>query len=122
MLRDYRGGWARARSVRSRWFVAHVHGVSMQPTLDDGDILLVDRRAGVRPGCVAVLDLPDGTTAVKRVTHAAGDAWWVERDNPRAGVDSWALGAIDASQVHGVVRARLWPWPRPVASRAAGTG
>lgn len=114
MRRDYRGAWAFARSARSRWFVAHVHGMSMQPTLDDADLLLVDRDATVRPGLLVVLELPDGTTAVKRLTHAEPDGWWVERDNPRAGVDSWSVGAIAADRVHGVVRARLWPRPRPM--------
>jgi SOS-response transcriptional repressor LexA len=86
----------------------------MSPTLDDGDLLLVDRCATVRPGRVVVLGLPDGTTAVKRVTHAEPDGWWVERDNPRAGVDSWVVGAIASTDVHGVVRARLWPRPRRI--------
>jgi len=112
MLGDYRGAWARARSVRSRWFVAHVLGPSMSPTLEDADLLLVDRDARVLPGRVVVVDLPDGTTAVKRVTHAEPGGWWVERDNPERGVDSWLVGAIPAGDVHGVVRARLWPRPR----------
>lgn len=117
MWRDYRGACARARFARTRWFVAHVHGVSMQPTLDDADLLLVDRGSSVRPGHVVVLDLPDGTRAVKRVTRADGDGWWVERDNPRTGVDSWTVGAIGAERVQGVVLARLWPRPRRLVGR-----
>lgn len=84
----------------------------MRPTLVPGDLLLVDRHARVRPGLLVVLDLPDGTTAVKRVTNAHDDGWWVERDNPRAGVDSWLVGAIAPGELRGVVRARLWPRPR----------
>lgn len=84
----------------------------MAPTLSPADLLLVDRWSVVRPGCLAVLDLPDGTTAVKRVVHAEPHGWWVERDNPRSGVDSWSVGAIPAHAVRGVVVARLLPHPR----------
>lgn len=83
----------------------------MLPTLRDGDLLLVDRAAVVARGRLVVATLPDGTTAVKRVTawQERPPGWWVERDNPRDGVDSWTLGAIDAAAVTGVVRVRLWP-------------
>lgn len=87
----------------------------MEPTLSDRDLLLVDRQARVRPGRLVVVTLPDGTPAVKRAAfwHAEDPVgWWVERDNPRAGVDSWTTGAIAPSAVLGVVRARLWPRPR----------
>lgn len=84
----------------------------MTPTLLPADLLLVDRMRELGPGCLAVLDLPDGTTAVKRVVHAESDGWWVERDNPRSGVDSWAVGAVPDAAVHGVVVGRLWPRPR----------
>ncbi len=87
----------------------------MEPTLRDGDLLLVDQQARVNPGRLVVVTLPDGTVAVKRVVfwftpEPAG--WWVERDNPREGVDSWTAGAIAPRAVLGVVRARLWPRPR----------
>jgi hypothetical protein len=87
----------------------------MEPTLRERDLLLVDRQAHVQPGLLVVITLPDGTPAVKRVAfwHAEEPAgWWVERDNPRAGVDSWAMGAIAPGAMLGVVRARLWPRPR----------
>jgi hypothetical protein len=110
MVRAYRDRLRLARS-KGRWLVAYVHGDSMLPTLRDGDALLVDRRCAVQPGCLAVLDLPDGTTAVKRVAHRDRRGWWVERDNPRVGVDSWSVGAVADRDVHGVVRVRLWPRP-----------
>lgn len=86
----------------------------MEPTYVDGDRLLV--LYGVRPriGRAHVIRLPDGPDgprpiAVKRITRAVGDAWWVERDNPTEGVDSWRVGEIPTPDVLGVVLLR---WPR----------
>lgn len=77
----------------------------MEPTYLDGDVLLAGY--GLRPkvGHPHVLRLPDGPDgprplAVKRVARRDADApdgtptWWVERDNPRTGVDSWLVGAL----------------------------
>jgi nickel-type superoxide dismutase maturation protease len=95
--------------------LALVHGRSMLPTLRDGDLVLLDRAARVRPGAVVVAVLPDGTVAVKRVAHREVDGWWLERDNPAEGVDSWQVGAVADGDVVGVVRARLWPRPGRLA-------
>jgi SOS-response transcriptional repressor LexA len=90
-----------------------VRGRSMRPTLRDGDRLLVRRGARVRVGALVVVRLPGGRPeAVKRVVHRQDAAWWVERDNPAEGVDSWLVGAIPDRDVLGVVRARVWPRPR----------
>lgn len=92
--------------------LAVVRGRSMEPTYVDGDRLLV--AYGVRPrvGRAHVIRLPDGPDgprpiAVKRITRADGDGWWVERDNPREGVDSWLVGAIPTESVLGVVLLRV---------------
>ena len=94
------------------WGVAVVRGRSMQPTLYDGDRLLVQHGATPRLGDVAVVRLPSGVVAVKRVTARDRDGWWVERDNPEEGVDSWSVGAIADQDVVAVARARLWPLRR----------
>jgi phage repressor protein C with HTH and peptisase S24 domain len=95
-----------------RWGVAVVRGRSMEPTLRDGDRLLVRHGAAPRVGALAVVRLPDRPPAVKRVTRRERDGWWVERDNPREGVDSWSVGAIPDSDVLAVVVRRVWPWRR----------
>jgi hypothetical protein len=84
----------------------------MQPTLHDGDRLLVLHGGRVRPGRMSVVRLPDGVVAVKRVARRDGDGWWVERDNPREGVDSWSVGAIPDGDVVARVLLRLWPLRR----------
>jgi signal peptidase I len=96
-----------------RWGVAVVRGRSMQPTLYDGDRLIVQYGAQPRPGQLVVVRLPARGVAVKRATMRQpvdeSSGWWVERDNPAEGVDSWQVGAIPDSDVVAVVRARLWP-------------
>jgi len=92
----------------------------MEPTLHEGDRLLVLYGARPRAGRLALVCLPDdesGTArplAVKRITGPdpdGSDGWWVERDNPREGLDSWAVGAIPAHGIRARVLLRL-PAPR----------
>jgi SOS-response transcriptional repressor LexA len=100
-----------------RWAVVVVRGRSMLPTLRDGDLLIV--RGGPRVACrtragrLAVVRLPgDRPLSVKRLGLRDGAGWWVERDNPAEGVDSWQLGVpVPDADVLGVVAARLWPPP-----------
>lgn len=96
--------------------MVRVRGVSMRPTLSDGDLVLVARRGrAARPsvGRIGLVRLPGGRpVAVKRLTLTRDGEWWVERDNRDSGVDSWLVGAIAEDDVLGVVRARIWPRPR----------
>ena len=100
-----------------RFGLAVVRGVSMEPTLRAGDRLLVRYAARPRPGRLAVLRLPpelDGSArpvAVKRLSREEESAWWVDRDNPAYGVDSWQVGTIPAADVLALVVARVWPRP-----------
>ena len=100
------------RGPLAMWGVAVVHGRSMEPTLYDGDRLVVRHGATPRPGDVVVVRLPQRGLAVKRATMRQPNGWWVERDNPAEGVDSWLVGAVPEHDVVAVVRGRLWPWRR----------
>ncbi|HEU0287398.1 MAG TPA: S24/S26 family peptidase [Nocardioidaceae bacterium] len=91
------------------WGFAVVRGRSMQPTLWDGDRLLVRYGASPRIGDLAVVRLPDGVVAVKRVARREPGGWWVERDNPAEGVDSWSVGAIPEADIVARVIRRVWP-------------
>ncbi len=95
--------------------LARVRGRSMQPTLAEGDLLLVRRRQVPVPGEVVALRLREGIPVVKRVLRQDQAGWWVERDNPREGVDSWSVGAVPDTDLIGVVRVRLWPRPGRVS-------
>jgi hypothetical protein len=90
-----------------------VRGRSMQPTLRDGDRLLVRWGAAPVAGRVAVVRLPGGRPlSVKRLAFPRDGGWWVERDNPDEGTDSWLVGAIPAHDVLGVVWLRYRPLRR----------
>jgi phage repressor protein C with HTH and peptisase S24 domain len=97
----------------TRYGFAIVRGRSMQPTLSDGDRLLVRYGRAPRPGEVVVVRLPDREgVSIKRALRRADEGWWVERDNPREGVDSWLVGAIPGDDVLAVAVGRVWPRPR----------
>ena len=92
-----------------------VRGRSMEPALHEGDRLLVLYGARPRRGKLAIVRLPNDAAgaprplAVKRISgrDPAGDGWWIERDNPKEGLDSWAVGAIPASGIRARVLLRL---------------
>ncbi len=93
------------------WGLAIVRGRSMLPTLREGDRLLVRYPGAPRPGRLALVRLPQRPLAVKRLTHREPGGWWVERDNPAEGVDSWQVGAVPDWDVVAVVVCRVWPRP-----------
>jgi len=96
-----------------------VRGRSMEPTFVEGDRLLLLHGARPRVGRPAVVRLPDGVVAVKRVVRREPGGWWVERDNPRDGTDSWTVGAIPDDAVLAVVVGRVWPLRRRRAARSS---
>ena len=99
------GGWP--------YGLVRVAGRSMEPTLADGDRLLVHWKAEPQPGKLAVVRLPGGRPlAVKRLLRREPEGWWVERDNPAEGVDSWSTGAVPDPDVVGIVVRRVWPLRR----------
>jgi nickel-type superoxide dismutase maturation protease len=100
------------RERLATWGLVVVRGRSMQPTLYDGDRLLVRHGAVPRSGDLVVVRLPDGVLAVKRATFRRDGGWWVERDNPAEGVDSWQAGPVPPADVLGTVLLRVWPLRR----------
>ena len=85
----------------------------MEPTLRDGDLVLVRVDGRVEPGALVVVRLQGRSgLAVKRVVRRDAEGWWVERDNPREGVDSWLVGAVPPGDVVACVSGRLWPLRR----------
>ncbi len=87
----------------------------MAPTVRDGDRLLVRHGAAPRPGRLAVVRFSDGVVAVKRLDHVAVDGWWVSRDNPVEGRDSWVAGPVAEHDVLALVLGRVWPRPTMLA-------
>jgi signal peptidase I len=107
-----------------RFGLARVHGRSMLPTLSERDRLLVRYDAVPRPGDLVLVRLPADSAgaarplAVKRVVRRETGGWWVERDNPAEGVDSWLVGTVADHDVVATVVARVWP-PRRIRLRLA---
>ena len=94
-----------------------VRGRSMEPTLYDGDHLVVVYGGRPRVGRLAVVRLPGAPLSVKRLAfHDDVTGWWVERDNPAEGVDSWQAGAVPDADVLAVVLFRSWPLRRRIGS------
>jgi signal peptidase I len=92
----------------------------MQPTLRDGDRVLVDLwtygRRAPRRGEVALVDVGDGRALVKRVASEAirGEAFGetafvVLGDNAAESDDSRRFGPIPRERFRGRVVARYWP-------------
>lgn len=94
----------------------------MEPTLHDGDRLLVRwGRRPARPGAVAVVRLPDRPLAIKRLAFREPGGWWVERDNPAVGADSWQLGPVPDGDLVAVALVRLAPRPGRIAPAPSGS-
>jgi Peptidase S24-like len=103
--------------------MARVHGGSMLPTLRPGDRLLVRYDGRPRAGSLVLVRFPGRPLAVKRLLRREpGGGWWVERDNPAEGVDSWSLGAVADPDLVAVVVCRLWPRPGRFRRAARGSG
>jgi SOS-response transcriptional repressor LexA len=103
--------------------LVRVRGRSMVPTLADGDVVLVRRGRGrARAGRIAVVRLSaDRPLSVKRLGVRDAGGWWVERDNPAEGVDSWQLGRpVPDADIVGVALLRVWPPPFRLPAAAGG--
>lgn len=97
--------------------MAVVRGRSMQPTLREGDRLLVRYDAVPGVGGLVLARFADGTLAVKRAVERRAlrtgvPGWWLLSDNPDEGVDSRHRGPVAEADVRAVVLARVWPSPR----------
>jgi nickel-type superoxide dismutase maturation protease len=111
------GWWLLGRRVRYR-----VTGRSMEPTLADGDQVLVDLASGPAVGDLVVAAHPDGSgrSVVKRVQELlGGGAVVLASDNPAEGTDSRRWGPVRPSSVQGRVTVILG---RPFAGNAATGG
>lgn len=98
---------------------ASVRGSSMQPLLEPGDRLLIDRwtyrQRPPLPGEVLLVLARDGRPVVKRLRRApdgSAEGLWVEGDNSLDSEDSRRFGALPASSVRGRVVFRYWPLSR----------
>lgn len=97
--------WGVGRRRRFR-----VVGISMEPTLKEGDHLFVSRAtpgggSPLQEGNVVVVRHPrdPSQVLVKRVERLGHQGLWLRGDNP-VGTDSRQFGPVELTQVLGVVR------------------
>lgn len=78
----FRRDWYERHGYRpDRMIAMRVHGASMEPTLYDGDLIVVNMDSTTPKDGVAFLVLYEGEPVVKRLMRDAG-AWWLASDNP----------------------------------------
>jgi hypothetical protein len=91
-------GGGRSRTLLP-WQLVRVSGVSMVPTLQDGDRVVVRHGAAVKPGDVVLARfraLPQ-LLVLKRVGRPEAGGWWLLSDNEFAGGDSRSHGVADVA-------------------------
>src|SRR5687768_9190438 len=85
-------------------------GKSMNPTLSDGEVVLVDRQADIEVGDIVVAKLPveQNGEVVKRVSRVSERGhYFLIGDNPDDSEDSRHYGAVTREYIKGKVVARL---------------
>lgn len=93
----------------------------MEPTLHDGEFVLVDEDRPPRPGELVLARHPERRllTVVKRVASIGPDGFVLASDNPDGGTDSRQWGPLDPGLVVGTVVLVL---DRPLASLGVDAG
>ena len=91
-----------------KWEAIRVSGISMLPTLKNGDFVLIDKRAKLRLGDIVVLTPPDSTyLVVKRITKIQTEVnhtlYWVVGDNRNHSHDSRDYGWVEGVKIEGRV-------------------
>ena len=85
-------------------------GTSMNPTLKDGEVVLVDREASIQVGDIVVAKQPieQNSEVVKRVTRITDRGhYFLMGDNPDDSEDSRHYGAVTRDYIKGKVVARM---------------
>lgn len=80
----FKRDWLKRLSLKEEsCCVIYAEGSSMEPTIADGDVLLIDRASTEpRSGKVYAIQRPDGSISVKRLVQTFAGGWVVRSDNP----------------------------------------
>lgn len=86
-------------------------GLSMEPTVVNGDWWLVRRSSRLRPGAVVLLRHPlrPELPVVKRLVERRAEGWWVLGDNPDHSEDSRQFGTVPEELIVGRLILRYRP-------------
>lgn len=93
---------------KKKWEIIKVSGESMSPTLQDGDLVLIDKTSPVRLGDIIVLNHPiSDYLIIKRITgikkHGNETVYYVMGDNRSNSIDSRNFGYIKEEHIEGRV-------------------
>ncbi|MFI5412762.1 MAG: nickel-type superoxide dismutase maturation protease [Candidatus Micrarchaeales archaeon] len=75
---------------------------SMEPTLHEGDYVIVNKRATARKGDIVVSKHPmKNIFIIKRVKKVGEDSVFLNGDNVEESIDSRHFGAVDKNSIFG---------------------
>lgn len=104
----FKSDWLRANHLNQRKLdVIYANGHSMEPTINDGDVLLIDEsKIEPKDGQVFALQTEAKGTIVKRLVKSDFDGWIIRSDNPdkaRYGDETLRDGEINEVRIIGRV-------------------
>ena len=96
----FRRGWLDVHRLdAAQCAVVHMHGASMEPTLNDGSTILVNRaQQRRRSGRMFAIGTPEGLV-VSRVDKDAAGRWLLAGDHPETAPRPWPDGAEVLGQI-----------------------
>lgn len=92
----------------AKYYPVRVIGNSMEPTIQDGDFLLVSRDRAHRIGDLVVVDINE-KKLIKRVVDEDSNRVWLSGDNVKVSEDSREFGWVEVQNLKGKVLFRYWP-------------
>lgn len=104
----FKSEWLRANKLNQRHLdVIYANGHSMEPTINDGDVLLIDEsKIEPKDGQIFALQSESKGTIVKRLVKSDFDGWIIRSDNPdkaRYGDETLRDGEINEVRIIGRV-------------------
>ena len=104
----FKSAWLRANNLNQKHLdVIYANGHSMEPTINDGDVLLVDEsRVEPKDGQIFAMQSESKGTIVKRLVKSDFEGWIIRSDNPdkaRYGDETLRDGEINEVRIIGRV-------------------
>lgn len=93
-------------TVNNRWYqVIAVQGESMEPTIDQGDLILFTRPDDPEAGDIGIFQV-NGKIVTHRIVDIADDGSYITQGDANLTADDWSDAQV---QLVGIYRARI-PW------------
>ena len=101
----FKSAWLRANNLNQKHLdVIYANGHSMEPTINDGDVLLVDEsRVEPKDGQIFAMQSESKGTIVKRLVKSDFDGWIIRSDNPLYRDETLRDGEINEVRIIGRV-------------------